>query len=118
MRRWISSVALMFGILTVVGLAMPASAQEVTRSVRITRDSLLGGKQIAKGGYEIKFDETKDGELVLKKGKQEISKVNYRITKLNQPAIGDAVAYIAAEDGSFIVRRIEFKGKAEAIVFE
>jgi hypothetical protein len=108
----------MFGILTVVGLAMPASAQEISRSVKITRDSLLGGKQVAKGGYEIKFVDGKDGELVLFKGKQEISRVNYRIMKLNQPAVGDAVAYIAAEDGSFIVRRIEFKGKTEAIVFE
>jgi hypothetical protein len=118
MRRWVSSMALMFGVLAVVAVAMPASAQEVTRSVKITRDSTIGGKQIAKGGYEIKFVEGKDGELVLMKGKQEVSKVNYKITKLTQPAVGDAVAYMTAADGSFIVKRLEFKGKTEAIVLE
>jgi hypothetical protein len=118
MRRWISSIALMLGVLTIVSMAMPASAQEIQRSVKITRDSKIGGKAIAKGGYEIKFVEGKDGELVLLKGKQEVSKVSYKITKLNQPAVGDAVAYMTADDGSFIVRRIEFKGKSEAITLE
>jgi len=118
MRRWIISIAVAFGLFTVVAGATPASAQEVVRSVTITRDSKIGGKPVTKGGYEIKFVEGKDGELVLLKGKTEVSKASYKVSKLNQPAANSAVAYTENSDGSFVVKRIEFKGKTEAIVLE
>ncbi|HMG33417.1 MAG TPA: hypothetical protein VKM94_05735 [Blastocatellia bacterium] len=117
MRRIISA-ALMLALFAMVAGAKPASAQEITRSVVITRDSKVGGKQVSKGDYEIKFVEGKDGELVLLKGKQEISKASYKVTKLSQPAPNSAIAYNATSDGAYTVKRIEFKGKSEALVLE
>jgi len=99
-------------------VASPVSAQEVTRTVTITRDSKLAGQALVKGEYSIKFAEGKDGDLVLLKGKKEVAKVAYKVTKLTQAAADSSVAYSAAADGSFQVKRIEFKGKSEAIVLE
>jgi hypothetical protein len=118
MRRWITSLVVFLSLTTIGLVAGQASAQEVTKSVTITRDSRLGGKQVAKGGYEIRFVEGKDGEMVLTKGKQEITKANYRLAKLDRPAADNTVAYITGEDGTFAVKRIELKGKIEALVFE
>ena len=118
MKKLISS--LIVGIVVAAGLAVasPVSAQEVTRSVTITRDSKLAGQALTKGDYSIKFVEGKDGELVLLKGKKEVLKASYKVTKLAQPAVNNAIAYDAGADGSFLVRRIEFRGKSEAIVLE
>jgi hypothetical protein len=118
MKKWITAAALMFGLVAVVAAETPVSAQEVTKSVTITRDSRLGGKQVTKGGYDLKFVEGKEGELVLLKGKVEVTKSTYKVIKLNRPAADNGVAYIANDDGSFVVKRIEFKGKSEALVLE
>jgi len=118
MRKLISS--LIVGIAMAAGLAVasPAFAQEVSRTVTITRDSKLGGQTLTKGDYSIKFVEGKDGSLVLLKGNKEVLKASYKVIKLAQPAANNAIAYDAGPDGSFLVRRIEFKGKSEAIVLE
>ena len=118
MKKLISS--LIVGIVMVTGLAVasPASAQEVSRNLTITRDSKLAGQPVTKGDYAIKFVEGKDGALVLLKGKKEVLKASYKVTKLAQPAADNTVAYTAAADGSYQVKRIEFKGKSEAIVLE
>ncbi len=118
MKKLIGS--LVVGVAMAVGLAVasPASAQEVSRTVTITRDSKLAGQAVTKGEYNIKFVEGKDGSLVLLKGKKEVLKASYKVTKLAQPAGNNAIAYDAGADGSFLVRRIEFKGKSEAIVLE
>ena len=118
MKKLISS--LIVGIIMATGLAVasPASAQEVSRTVTITRDSKLAGQTLTKGDYSIKFVEGKDGELVLLKGKKEVLKASYKWTKLTGPAGNNAIAYDAGSDGSFLVRRIEFKGKSEAIVLQ
>ena len=118
MRRWIISAVLTLSMVGIVAGSTPASAQGITRSVVITRDSKIGGKQVSKGDYEIKFVEGKDGELVLLKGKQEVSKASYKVTKLAQPAANSAVAYNSTADGAYAVKRIEFKGKSEALVLE
>lgn len=118
MKKLISS--LIVGVVMATGLAVasPASAQEVSRTVTITRDSKLGGQAVTRGDYSIRFVEGQDGSLVLLKGKKEVLKASYKMTKLAQPAGDNAVAYTAASDGSFQVKRIEFKGKSEAIVIE
>lgn len=118
MKKLISSVLVSMVMATGLAVALPASAQEVSRTVTITRDSKLGGQALTKGDYSIKFVEGKDGDLVLLKGKKEVVKVAYKLTKLAQPAGNNAVAYDAGSDGSFLLRRIEFKGKSEAIVLE
>lgn len=118
MKKFLSSM--IFGVVLATGLAAasPVSAQEVNRTVTITRDSKVGGQAVTKGDYSIKFAEGKDGDLVLLRGKKEVLKASYKVTKLAQPAADSSVSYTAAADGSFQVKRIEFKGKSEAIVFE
>ncbi|MEK6410534.1 MAG: hypothetical protein AABN34_26720 [Acidobacteriota bacterium] len=118
MKRLISSLILGLAMATGLTVAAPASAQEVNRSITITRDSKLGGQALVKGDYSIKFVEGKDGELVLLKGKKEVLRAPYKVTKFAQPAADNSVAYTAAGDGSFQLKRIEFKGKNEAIVLE
>jgi hypothetical protein len=118
MKKLISS--LIVGIFMAAGLAVasPASAQEISRAVTITRDSKVAGQAVTKGDYSIKFVEGKDGSLVLLQGKREVAKASYKVTKLAQPAGNNAVAYDAGPDGSFLLKRIEFRGKSEAIVLE
>jgi hypothetical protein len=118
MKKFVSSM--IFGLVLATGLAvaLPASAQEVNRTITITRDSKVGGQAVTKGEYSIKFAEGKDGDLVLLKGKKEVLKASYKVTKLSQPASDTSVRYVAGADGSFQVKRIEFKGKSEAISFE
>jgi hypothetical protein len=118
MKRLASSLILVLVMATGLAVALPASAQEVSRTVTITRDSKLAGQAVIKGEYTIRFVEGKDGDLVLLKGKKEVLKAAYRVTKLAQAAADNAVAYATAADGSFQVKRFEFKGKIEAIVLD
>lgn len=118
MKRLISSLIVGLVLATGLAVASPASAQEVSRAITLTRDSKLAGQALTKGDYSIKFVEGKDGSLVLLKGKKEVLKASYKVTKLAQPAANNAVAYDAGADGSFLLRRIEFRGKSEAIVLD
>lgn len=118
MKRLVSSLFLGLVMATGLAIASPASAQEVSRSVTITRDSKLSGQDLIKGDYSIKFVEGKDGELVLSKGKKEVAKASYKLVKLDHPAADTSVIYMANSDGTFRLKRIEFKGKSEAISLE
>lgn len=118
MKRLVSSFILGLVMATSLAVASPVDAQEVSRTITITRDSKLGTQAITKGDYSIKFSEGKDGELILLKGKKEVVKVAYKTAKLPQPAADNTVAYTAAGDGSYQVKRIEFKGKSDAIVLD
>lgn len=118
MKKLISSTILGLVLATGLAIASPVDAQEINRTITVTRDSKLGGQALMKGEYSIKFVEGKDGDLVVLKGKKEIVKASYKAVKLDQPAADTSVAYAANTDGSFRVKRIEFKGKNEAIVIE
>ena len=118
MKKLISSVILGLVLATGLAIASPVDAQEISRTITLTRDSKLGGQVLVKGDYSIKFVEGKDGELVVLKGRKEVLKASYKTMKLGQPAADTSVAYAANTDGSFLVKRIEFKGKSEAIVIE
>lgn len=108
-----------FALFIAMGLgALPTNAQQVDRSITINRDGKVGDQQLAKGSYTIKFVEDKDGELVILKGKKEVAKAPYELTKLSEPARENAVAYALASDGSYQLKRIEFKGKSTAIEFK
>lgn len=101
-----------------IGLAaLPINAQQVDRSITINRDGKVGEQPLAKGSYTIKFAEDKDGELIILKGKKEVVKTTYELTKLNGPSPENTVTYTLASDGSFQLKRIEFKGKSTAIEF-
>ena len=118
MKQFVSTLVLGLVMATGLAVASPASAQEVSRSVTITRDSKLAGQDVVKGDYSIRFAEGKDGELLLMKGKKEIAKASYKIVKLAQPASDTSVIYMSNPDGTFRVKRIEFKGKSDAITLE
>ena len=118
MKKFVSSVILGLVLATGLAIGSPVDAQEISRTVTITRDSKVGGQALTKGEYSVRFAEGKDGELVVLKGKKEVVKASYKVAKLDQPATDNSVAYTANADGSFHVKRIEFKGKKEAIVLE
>ena len=108
-----------FALFIAMGLAaLPVNAQQVDRSITINRDGKVGDQPLAKGSYTIKFAEDKDGELVILRGKKEVAKAAYQLTKLNEPARENAVAYTLGSDGSYQIKRIEFKGKNTAIEFK
>jgi hypothetical protein len=120
MKRWINSLVVGLAVLavSVAATAAPADAQEVSRSVMITRDTKIGGQAVTKGEYSLKFVEGKDGQLVVLKGKREVAKSSYKMTNLDRPAADNSVIYTASDDGSFLIKRIEFKGKSAALVLE
>src|SRR5262245_19484470 len=104
-------------LVLVLCVALSGFAAEVTKSFTLTRDSRINGQLLTKGSYSVKFSDDKEGELVLLQGKKEVLKVNYKFTQLNAAPEDNKVAYTVAEDGSYSVRRIEFKGMKSAIVF-
>src|ERR1044072_5038319 len=114
MKRWISVVVL--GLAIVFGAV--AQAQEVSRKVEIKRDTRLGTEVLPKGEYDVKFVEGKEGEVVFLRGKREVLKATYTITKLEKDAENSAVVSTANNDGSFNLKRIEFRGKSAALVFD
>lgn len=112
-----------FGIL-MAGLAIAftltmagvGTAQDTARSVVISRDSKLGDQALSKGNYQVRFTEGKDGEIVFLKGKREVLKASYELSKLNSPAPDTSVIFTRADDGTFQIKRIEFKGMETALV--
>jgi hypothetical protein len=99
-------------------LTIPALAQNVTRTLAISRQAKLGGQTIQPGKYNVAYDETKDGEAVVTKDGKEVLKTAYKRVELNNVPADSAVVFAAAGDGSFKVRRIEIKGSKTALVFE
>ncbi|MGA9773298.1 MAG: hypothetical protein WBV94_29985 [Blastocatellia bacterium] len=114
MKRWINVL--------VLGLAITfsaiAQAQEVSRKIEIKRDTRLGTEVLPKGEYDVKFVEGKEGELVFLRGKREVLKATYTIMKLEKDAENGAVVSTANNDGSYNLKRIEFRGKSAALVFD
>jgi hypothetical protein len=109
--------ALGFGFALVIGVSL-AMGQQLTKDLLINRAGKLGEQMLLKGSYSVRFDPQKEGEAVFLKGNREIAKVAYKITKLAKPAPEGAVVFAALPDGSYRIKRIEFKGMDTAIVFE
>ena len=108
------------GLLTAIlaALTIPAWAQNVTRTLAISRQAKLGGQMIQPGKYNVAYDDKKDGEVVITKDGKEVLKAAYKRVELNNVPADSAVVFVAAGDGSFKVRRIEIKGSKTALVFE
>ncbi|HWN98914.1 MAG TPA: hypothetical protein VNS63_06540 [Blastocatellia bacterium] len=116
MRRWINSLVL--GVALVVGLAASnVFAQEVNRTIVLKRDAKVGGQVLPKGEYSLKYAEGKN-ELVILQGRREVLSATYKVTKLDKAPNATLVVYSQEDDGSFQLKRIEFKGKDSAIVLE
>ena len=116
MRRWINSLVLALAM--VVGLTAANSfAQEHSRLIVLKRDAKVGGQVLPKGEYSLKYFEGKE-ELVILQGKREVLSATYKVTKLDKAAPDTSVIYTQEADGSFQLKRIEFKGKDSALVLE
>lgn len=102
----------------VLSVAFSGFGADLTKSFTLTRDSRIKGQLLNKGSYTVKFSDDKEGELVLIQGKKEVLKVNYTFTQLNAAPEDNKVAYTVAEDGSYSVKRLEFKGMKSALVLE
>lgn len=110
--------ALVASFVLVLALASLHFAAEVTKSFTLTRDSKINGQAVNKGDYSIRYSDDKDGELILMKGKKEIVKSAYKLVPLSVAPSDDKVTYSVDDDGSFHVKRLEFKGFKAAISFE
>ncbi len=110
----------LLGLFLALGLtsAPQVFGQEGTRSLKLNRDSVVAGQALSKGNYTIKFDESKDGEVIFLKGDREVGKSTYRLTKLDKTPADTSVVYALGTDGSFQVKRIEFKGHDMALTIE
>lgn len=116
MKRWISSLCV--ALVIVAGLAAaPAFGQEINRSIVLKRDAKLGAQVLPKGEYSVKYVEGK-GELVILQGRREVLTATYKVSKLDKTPDNNMVVYSQEDDGSFQLKRIEFKGKDSALVFE
>jgi hypothetical protein len=116
MRKSVSvgvlALALVIGLVTV-----SAFAQQVNRSILLKRDAMIGGQALPKGEYDVRYIEGKD-ELVIAQGRREVLTATYKIAKLDKAAAVTSVFYSQEADGSFHLKRIEFKGKDSALTFE
>ncbi|HKP87506.1 MAG TPA: hypothetical protein VJZ26_15495, partial [Blastocatellia bacterium] len=81
MKRLINSLVASLA-LTLALAAVPVSAQEVSRTVVIKRDSKLGSEVLPSGEYSVKFDEGKPGEVVFMRGKRQVLKATFTIAKV------------------------------------
>ena len=118
MKTKLNSMFLALAMIMGIAVASPAFGQEVSRSIKLNRDGKVGDKMLNKGEYTLKFSEDKEGDLSVMKGDKEVLKTSYKITQLGAPAQDTSIVFTAASDGSFQVKRIEFKGKTAAVVFE
>ena len=118
MKRGINAVVIGLALVFATALAMQAFAQEVSRAVAIKRDTRLGTELLPKGEYEIRFVEGKEGEVVFLQGRREVLKATFSVAKLEKDAPNSAVVSTLNDDGSYQLKRIEFKGKGSALVFD
>jgi hypothetical protein len=108
----------MLALVMVVGLAtLTAFGQEISRSVEFKRDAKIGEQVLPKGEYEVKYVEGKD-ELVISRGNREILTATYKVTKLEKAPKVTSVFYSQEADGTFQLKRIEFRGKDAALAFD
>jgi hypothetical protein len=101
-----------------LGLAVAAGAQEAPEKITIKRDTKLGTEVLPKGEYTLRFVDGDKGEVVFVQGKREVLKATYSVTKLDKEAANSVVVSSLGNDGSYLLKRIEFKGKNTAFVFE
>lgn len=102
----------------VVGLvSVSVFGQEVNKTILLKRDTKIGGQVLPKGEYDLRYVEGKD-ELVIAKGKKEVLTATYKITKLDKAAAVTSVIYSQETDGSYQLKRIEFRGRDAALTFD
>jgi hypothetical protein len=105
-------LAMAVGLITV-----PALGQEVSKTILLKRDTKIGSQVLPKGEYDLRYVEGKD-ELVIAHGKKEVLTATYKITRLDKAATVTSVIYSQEADGSYQLKRIEFRGRDAALTFD
>lgn len=118
MKKIMSVMALGLTLMFGFAATVQVSAQEVSRTITLRRDTKLGTEVLPKGEYAIKFVDGKDGEVVFMQGRHEVLKATFTLAKLDKTPADSVVVSSANDDGSFQLKRIEVKGKSTALVFE
>jgi hypothetical protein len=111
-------VKLFLSIILIVTTILPAFAGDVTKTITLSRDTKVAGQPVKKGSYSISFSDDKEGEMVLMRGKKEILKAPYKFVHLTESSGDNKVIYAVADDGSFSIKQIEFRGMKFAIFLE
>ena len=113
------TTSLIIGLVVLFGSAANlANAQDITRSITLNRDAKIGGRNLPKGDYTIKFVDGKDGQLSVLRGGREVAKASYKVSKQNRPASDTVVILNAAADGSYQISKIEFRGLINTLIIE
>ena len=99
-------------------MSVTAFAQNVSRTLVVSRDAKIGGVVLSQGKYSIEFDGKKEGEAVITRNGREIVKTPYKLVDLAKDASDNAVVFTVNGDGSFQVKRFEMKGSKTALLFE
>lgn len=99
-------------------MSATALAQNVSKTLMVSRDAKIAGVVLTQGKYSIEFDGKKEGEAVISKNGREVVKAPYKLVDLAKDAADNAVIFSVSGDGSFQVKRFEMKGSKTALAFE
>ena len=103
---------LLTGVVLLAGSALAASKG----SLELQHPTNVGGKQLASGGYTVRWDGSGDQvELKIYKGKNAVASVPARVVKVEHPAAHDAAIVVANSDGVMSLSQIVFGGKTYAL---
>jgi hypothetical protein len=116
MKRF-TSVGTLVLALIVGSITVPALGQEVSKTILLKRDTKIGGHVLPKGEYDVRYVEGKD-ELVIARGKKKVLTATYKIAKLEKLPAVTSVIYSQEADGSYQLKRIEFRGRDDALTFD
>ena len=105
-------LAFIVGLITVSALG-----QEVSKTILLKHDTKIGGQILPQGEYDLRYVEGKD-ELVIARGKKEVLTATYKIARLEKPAAVTSVIYSQEADGSYKLKRMEFRGRDAALTFD
>ena len=108
------AIAMVLGAL----MSVVAFAQNVSKTLVVSRDAKIGSVVLPQGKYSIEFDGKKEGEAVISKNGREIVKAPYKLVDLAKDAADNAIIFSVGGDGSFQVKRFEMKGSKTALQFE
>ena len=99
-------------------MSVTAVAQNVSKTLVVSRDAKIAGVVLSQGRYSIEFDGKKEGEAVITRNGREVVKAPYKLVDLAKDAADNAVVFSVSGDGSFQVKRFEMKGSKTALVFD
>lgn len=114
-RRFMGSVSAVVIVVFAVLFAVPAFAQNTSKTITFSREAKVGSQVLAQGKYTLTFNSEKEGELIISKGDKEVAKTAYSLVELGKDASDSVVVFSANADGTLNVKRIELKGMKVAL---